>query len=311
MRDYEGRLVACGPDEFVFIVRDFTAQRRQARELERERDFSYAVVRSTPSFLALVDDDGTLLGVNRALETRRRPPGGDMARPAVLGALHRRRGRPARPGGLRTAAARRPAGRRRVRPRRGRRRAPRRRLDGDRRPRRRGPRSATSSAASTSPRGSTSRTRSAARARASSRRATPSGSASSATSTTAPSSTSSASRTPSTSASACSTRIRARAEEHFQRALVELNAAHEELRELARGLHPQILTVQGLAVAVRSLARPRADPRHRDHDRRRPALAAARRERRVLRRRRGADERRSSTRRRPRPRSACSRATTG
>ena len=46
-----------------------------------------------------------------------------------------------------------------------------------------------------------------------------------------------------------------RAEEHFQRALVELNAAHEELRELARGLHPQILTVQGLAVAVRSLAR--------------------------------------------------------
>jgi signal transduction histidine kinase len=47
----------------------------------------------------------------------------------------------------------------------------------------------------------------------------------------------------------------ARAEEHFQRALVELNSAHEELRELARGLHPQILTVQGLAVAVRSLAR--------------------------------------------------------
>jgi signal transduction histidine kinase len=46
-----------------------------------------------------------------------------------------------------------------------------------------------------------------------------------------------------------------RAEEHFQRALVELNAAHEELRELARGLHPQILTVQGLAIAVRSLAR--------------------------------------------------------
>ena len=67
-REYEGRLVACGPDEFVFIVRDFTAQRRQARELERERDFSYAVVRSTPSFLALVDESGTLLGINRALE---------------------------------------------------------------------------------------------------------------------------------------------------------------------------------------------------------------------------------------------------
>jgi PAS domain S-box-containing protein len=67
-RDYEGRVVACGPDEFVFIVRDFTERTRQERELERERDFSRAVVRSTPSFLALVDTEGTLLGVNRALE---------------------------------------------------------------------------------------------------------------------------------------------------------------------------------------------------------------------------------------------------
>jgi PAS domain S-box-containing protein len=67
-RDYEGRVVACGPDEFLLIVRDFTERTRQAQELERERDFSYAVVRSTPSFLALVDDAGTILGVNRALE---------------------------------------------------------------------------------------------------------------------------------------------------------------------------------------------------------------------------------------------------
>ncbi len=44
------------------------------------------------------------------------------------------------------------------------------------------------------------------------------------------------------------------AEKHLDRALVELNAAHEELRELARGLHPQILTVRGLAAAVRALA---------------------------------------------------------
>lgn len=68
LRDYEGRVVAAGPDEFVFIVRDFTERTRQARELERERDFSRAVVRSTPSFLALVDEEGTILGVNRALE---------------------------------------------------------------------------------------------------------------------------------------------------------------------------------------------------------------------------------------------------
>lgn len=81
-RSYEGRVAACGDDEFLLIVRDFTDRRRQARELERltaelrervtelerERDFTFAVVRSIPSFLALVDPEGTLLGVNRALE---------------------------------------------------------------------------------------------------------------------------------------------------------------------------------------------------------------------------------------------------
>jgi len=67
-RDYEGRVVACGPDEFVVIVRDFTERTLQERILQSERDFSRAVVRSTPSFLALVDEEGTLLGVNRALE---------------------------------------------------------------------------------------------------------------------------------------------------------------------------------------------------------------------------------------------------
>ena len=68
VRDYEGRVVASAPDEFVLIVRDFTERTHQERALERERDFSRAVVRSTPSFLALVDADGILLGVNHALE---------------------------------------------------------------------------------------------------------------------------------------------------------------------------------------------------------------------------------------------------
>jgi len=68
VREYEGRAVASGDDEFVLIVRDFTDIARQARALESERDFSRAVVRSTPSFLALVDEEGTLLGVNQALE---------------------------------------------------------------------------------------------------------------------------------------------------------------------------------------------------------------------------------------------------
>jgi len=82
VRHYEGRVAACGHDEFLLIVRDFTERRRQERELERltselrarveelerERDYTYRVVAATPSFLALVDEDGTLYGVNRALE---------------------------------------------------------------------------------------------------------------------------------------------------------------------------------------------------------------------------------------------------
>lgn len=67
-REFEGRVVACGDDEFMLIVRDFTERARQARELEHERDFNLALVRSVPSFLAVVDERGILVGINRALE---------------------------------------------------------------------------------------------------------------------------------------------------------------------------------------------------------------------------------------------------
>ena len=81
-RIFEGRLVGCSGDEFVLMVRDFTEQRRQESELRRlaeeleervtelgrERDFTRTVVRSVPSFLALVDADGCLLGLNDSLE---------------------------------------------------------------------------------------------------------------------------------------------------------------------------------------------------------------------------------------------------
>lgn len=81
-RIFEGRVVACSSDEFLMIVRDFTEQRRQESELRRlaveleervtelgrERDFTRTVVRSVPSFLALVDSDGCLLGLNDSLE---------------------------------------------------------------------------------------------------------------------------------------------------------------------------------------------------------------------------------------------------
>ena len=71
----------------------------------------------------------------------------------------------------------------------------------------------------------------------------------------------------------------------------ELMHALEELRELARGIHPAILTDRGLEPALQSLVPARADAR----DARggaRPAAARGRRGRRVLRRRRGAHERR-------------------
>jgi len=253
-REYEGRLVACGPDEFVFIVRDFTRQRRQARELQRERDFNYAVVRSTPSFLALVDADGILLGVNRALELTAGIPEpewlgrpfwelfiaaedvpraqDDFARlraddpPGVVEYEH------VAADGARlvvdwTATVVHDADDRlryllcgldvtaRKQVEEEIRRSRARIISASDDERRRLERNLHDGA-----------------------------------------------QQHLVSVShAVHLGLRMldedpdRAEEHFQRALVELNAAHEELRELARGLHPQILTVQGLAIAVRSLAR--------------------------------------------------------
>ena len=137
-RDYEGRVVACGPDEFVLIVRDFTERTRQERVLERERDFSRAVVRSTPSFLALVDERGHAHGREPRARAGGRDTRGGVARAPLLEAVHRRGGRSAGEGGLRADARRRAAGHGRVRARRPGRRAPRRRLDRDDRARRGG-----------------------------------------------------------------------------------------------------------------------------------------------------------------------------
>ena len=254
VRDYEGRLVACGPDEFVFIVRDFTSQRRQARELERERDFSYAVVRSTPSFLALVDEEGTLLGVNRALEKA-----GGFAEEAWLGKAFWElfiapedvqraqedfaRWRDDDPPGVVEYEHVADDGERIV-------------VDWtativhdaedrlryllcglDVTARKRVEEEIRRSRARIISASDTERKRL--------ERNLHDGAQQHLVSVS----------------HAVHLGLRLldedpqRAEEHFQRALLELNAAHEELRELARGLHPQILTVQGLAIAVRSLAR--------------------------------------------------------
>lgn len=80
--DFEGRVVAAGDDEFVLIVRDITERKRQEGELlrlsaelsdrlaeiERERDFTRAVVNATPSYLCLADGEGRILRYNASLE---------------------------------------------------------------------------------------------------------------------------------------------------------------------------------------------------------------------------------------------------
>ena len=77
----------------------------------------------------------------------------------------------------------------------------------------------------------------------------------------------------------------------IDRALVELRASLAELRELARGIHPAVLTERGLGPALNAIAA-RAPVPVDARDRRRAAPAGSRRGRRVLRRRRGAGQRR-------------------
>ena len=81
-RQFEGRIVASGDDEALIIVRDISERKRaeaqlerlqdelRARfdQLERERDFIRAVVQAIPSFICLVDRDGRIVRFNRTLE---------------------------------------------------------------------------------------------------------------------------------------------------------------------------------------------------------------------------------------------------
>ncbi len=308
VREYEGRVVASGDDEFVLIVRDFTEIARQARALESERDFSRAVVRSTPSFLALVDEEGTLLGVNHALERAAGIPESawvgtafwtrfiadeDVER-AKADFLRFHAGDPP---GIVEYEHDAPDGRRLVvdwtattiQDAEGRTRyllcgldvtA---RKDIEEEIRRSRARIVSASDAE----------------RKRLERNLHDGAQQNLV--TVSHAVHLAARTLRTDPDA--------AEDHLERALVELNTAHEELRELARGLHPADphgpRARRGGAVA----REPGAHPRHGRHGRRGRAMAPARRERRVLRRLRGADER-AQVRARDLATSASCRATT-
>ena len=77
----------------------------------------------------------------------------------------------------------------------------------------------------------------------------------------------------------------------LDRAQAELGTSLGELRELARGIHPAVLTERGLEPALERTCGTRLRAGEHRHRRRR-AAAGARRDRRLLRRRRGAHERR-------------------
>jgi PAS domain S-box-containing protein len=78
-RFFEGRVARVDEDEFLLIVRDFTVRKRQddellglhrqleerLGELERERDMTDRIVNGAPSILVLLDEAGGILRVNR------------------------------------------------------------------------------------------------------------------------------------------------------------------------------------------------------------------------------------------------------
>ena len=150
---------------------------------------------------------------------------------------------------------------------------------------------ASSSAAWTSPSASATRTSCGARAPASSRRATSSGAGSSGTSTTARSSGSSRSRSCSASRRRASASDPEQAEQLLGQASEELAQALEELRELARGIHPAVLTDRGLGRRARG-ARSRGRRSRSTSSSLDERLPGAGRGGGVLRRLRGARERR-------------------
>jgi PAS domain S-box-containing protein len=67
-RHYEGRFASSGSDEFLLIVREISERKRQQEELQSERDFLSMIANATPSLLCAIDSEGRITerGVNYA-----------------------------------------------------------------------------------------------------------------------------------------------------------------------------------------------------------------------------------------------------
>jgi PAS domain S-box-containing protein len=67
-RFYEGRIAAGGADEALLIVREITDRKAAEQALRAERDFLETVTQTIPSLLCVIDPDGRIVRFNRAVE---------------------------------------------------------------------------------------------------------------------------------------------------------------------------------------------------------------------------------------------------
>ena len=252
-RDFEARIVKDG-EEAILVAREFTELKHLASALERERDFIRTVVDNAPSLFCMIDPEGRIVRFNQTLEQlsgvrdeahmrekrfwevfivpeEAEEVHRELASLAAEGAAgeHENHWRAAGGGEAVVAWSTTPL------------------LDEHGRP------NFLISAIDITER-KQQEASSATRASASCRPATRSGGGSSATSTTAPSSGSSRSRWRCGSRRRSWRRTRRRRERCSSGAAEELAQALEELRELARGIHPAVPHERGLSAALEALA---------------------------------------------------------
>ena len=67
-RFYEGRIAASGPDETLLIVREITDRKVTEAALVADRDYLRTVTDTIPSLLCVIDHDGRIVRFNRAVE---------------------------------------------------------------------------------------------------------------------------------------------------------------------------------------------------------------------------------------------------